>query len=254
MRGELRLTFAVYLKEMPLYSTPYPRRFPRMSIAQETEIICPACQYSFKKSISQSVNGAKQKSARTAILEGKYQDGPCPKCQKTISVASPFLYIDETRKQWISVFPVSQLGTWDDVEREAEETFSLAYGEKAPKVAQELGKNLVPRVVFGIGALREKLIQEENKLDDVAIELMKLLLIKRFPQLLFEGDRELRLDRVEGTNLIFAVTDKNSGATDEECKAPREMYDLVVNNPVDWEELHEQVSEGIFVDIFRLIS
>src|SRR5207253_1016097 len=89
-----------------------------------------------------------------------------------------FNYVDVERGQWLSVQAVEQLEDWVENEDEALATFALAYGDQAPPPAREIGNRLTPRLVFGWPAAREKILANEHKLDDVALELMKLALVQ----------------------------------------------------------------------------
>jgi len=200
----------------------------------------------------ESVNADRRPDLRDAILDRSFQVEGCPKCDAAFRLDPMFNYVDIDRGQWLSVQPVGQLEDWVENEDEALATFALAYGEQAPPAAREIGNGLTPRLVFGWPAAREKILANENKLDDVALELMKLALIQSLDNSPMAAGNELRLETVEGDTLELCWVKAQNDEVVERVRVPREMYDNIVKDAGAWATIRQQLEIGPFVDLQKL--
>jgi hypothetical protein len=115
----------------------------------------------------------------------------------------PLLYTDFKGGLWAQVHPRSELNAWRKGEEEVRHIFSSTFGH-APPVAQEMGRQLKVRLVFGLEALREKVLCQQHGLDDIALELFKRELWLQFPVLQeLPPATALRLSRVTPTHFAF---------------------------------------------------
>src|SRR4051794_842720 len=148
-----------------------------MSMFRTMPVTCPECGTAVEFNAVFSVNADRRPDLRAAILDGSFQRQPCPRCGKTFRLDPEMAYADLGHGQWIAVFPVAKLGRWKELEEEARATFAQAYGPQAPAVARQLGARMRPRLTFGWGGLREKLVAADHHLDDVTLELVKLAIV-----------------------------------------------------------------------------
>src|SRR5262245_749487 len=129
-----------------------------MSRFHKTTIRCPACKTPVEFNAVSSVNAARRPDLRAAIIDRSFQRQPCPQCGAAFRLDPELTYVDTGRKQWIAAYPVARLGRWKELEEQARTTFAQAYGSRAPASAQKLGAGIQPRITFGWGGLREKLV------------------------------------------------------------------------------------------------
>jgi len=223
-----------------------------MSIFRSLSATCPSCSETFEMQAVESVNADRRPDLRDTILDRSFQVEGCPKCGAAFRLDPMFNYVDVERGQWLSVQPLEQLEEWVENEDEALATFALAYGEQAPATAREIGNGLTPRLVFGWPAAREKILANENKLDDVALELMKLALVQSLDNLPMAEGNELRLETVEGDTLGLCWVKAQNDEIVERIQVPREMYDNIVKDAEAWAAVRQKLETGPFVDMQKL--
>lgn len=225
-----------------------------MSRSHPISTSCPQCHQPLTVEVCDSVNVDRSPELRVAILAATFQQASCPHCQASFQVAPRLSYLDVTRGQWIAVFPLQQIDGWAAAEAEVQATFDQAFGPGAGATAREIGRGLRARLVFGWRALREKLIADEARVDDLKLELLKLMLIRNMSDPPLPLDAELRLMGVdEGSgDLRFQVLDRRDVPL-EQVGVPRDLLDESDQDPEGWAPLRERLSAGIFVDMQRLI-
>ena len=199
------------------------------------------------------MNADRRPDLRAAIIDGSFQRQPCPNCGESIRLDPEMTYVDVRRGQWITVFPVAKLGHWKELEEQARATFAQAYGPQAPPAARELGADMKPRLAFGWGGLREKLVAADHQLDDVILELVKLAIVRTSESSQLSNDTELRFIDIEDNKLVLVWIRAASEQVVEMLKAPRKLYDDIAANQEGWQALREELSAGLFVDMNRLL-
>ena len=230
-----------------------------MSIFQKTQLACPGCGTEVDFQTVHSVNIDRKAELRDQILAGTFQQEKCPSCDKSFRLDPRFTYVDLGRKQWIAVHELDQLERWQEVEEETKRLFDAAYGAQAPLAARVIGKTLRPRLVFGWAALSEKLIADQDGLDDVQLELMKIGLLRNLQSSKFtlEMETELRFtgasDGDDGPELNLAWLAGRWSVFLEGMTVPRGVYDDIEQGGDEWKALRESLSAGPFVDMERLI-
>jgi hypothetical protein len=226
-----------------------------MSLFYPVTLPCPSCQEPVEFQACGSVNADRRPDLRAAIINGQFQRGTCGKCGTSFRLDPQVIYLDVTRNQWIVSYPASRVGDWEQLEAEAREAFAKSYGERATPDAQEIGRDLHCRLVFGWAALREKLLLAEQNLDDVNFELLKIALLRGMDNPPLANNAELRLVTVDAEQKEFALASIISEGEQllETLRIPRELYDEIAADDEGWHELRTEVSAGYFVDIRRLI-
>jgi hypothetical protein len=224
-----------------------------MSLFQTEEINCGACKEPIKIDVVYSVNADRRPDYRDAILAGTFQQISCPKCSYLFRMEPELTYLDMGRGQWILVRSARQMADWDALEEAGQVLFAASYGENAPEPAQEMGRRLKPRVAFGWPALREKIVTQAAEMDDVTLELMKLAILRGGEDLPITDDLELRLAAVEGDELLMGWINPTTEAAVESLRVPKSLYDEISRDEPAWKAAREQLGEGLFVDVHRML-
>jgi endogenous inhibitor of DNA gyrase (YacG/DUF329 family) len=223
-----------------------------MSMFQTVTVNCPECGTEVEFKAVLSVNADRRADLRDAIIDGSFQRQPCPKCGKSFRLDPEMTYVDVGRSQWIAAFPVAKLGQWRELEEQARTTFARAYGAQAPAVARQMGSGMKPRITFGWGGLREKLVVVDHGLDDVTLELAKLAILRTSDNSPLSNETELRFIAVEGDKLVMAWIRAQTEQVVEMLRVPRKLHDDLANDRA-WDPLRQELSAGLFVDMNRLM-
>lgn len=224
-----------------------------MSIFVPVSVACPACQAQVEFRLGHSVNADRRPDLRDEILDRSFQRATCEKCSEVFRMDPEITYFDSARKQWILAQSVSNLTNWRAYETQAEATVERTYGPNSAFAAQALGQRLSVRVVFGWAALREKLLCRQHELDDVTLELLKVMVLRSLDQQPFSDDVELRLVEVKEHELALAWMDPRTEAVQQLLDVPKDLYAGIVADAASWAALRDEISAGPFVDMNRLL-
>ena len=176
-----------------------------MSTFVQVDVTCDRCGATSQRVVATSINATRTPEWRQVILDGSFQRSECPACAAVATPLVPFPYIDFDRKQYLGVFPPQDEARWWEVEREPHAAYVRNLGDLAPPVARPLGAGFEVRTVFGLGALREKIVVLSSGLDDAVLEALKLRLLLARPELDASLDGRPRLVEVAGGTLGFEV-------------------------------------------------
>lgn len=224
-----------------------------MSVFKTVNVPCPACHRLVEFNAVYSVNADRRPDLRDAIMKNSFQRKACPSCQETFRLDPELHYFDAGRGQWIAVFPAGRLGDWAELEQRAKDVFDQSFGPNAGAMAQSIGAELRARVTFGWAGLREKLLAEEEELDDAVLELLKMTILRSLPNSPLKNSTELRFLGLEKGKLVLAWIRSGSEQPVEVLHLPRQFYDDIAGDLEAWHDLHEQVSAGLFVDMLCLM-
>jgi hypothetical protein len=161
-------------------------------------------------------------------------------------------YMDMRRGQFLAVWPSQAVEDFETYEQRSRSRFEQAYGADAPPEAQDIGRLLTPRVVFGWIALNEKLIAQDAGVDDVLLELAKLALIRTDtdgPGLSVRN--ELRLIGVEEDKLVLGWFARGSEELNDVVAVSKDLLQEIDSQPDQWKELRDEISNAYFVDYRR---
>jgi hypothetical protein len=229
-----------------------------MSIFQKLNVPCPNCATPIAFDAVHSVNADRRPDLRQAILSGQFQRKECPACGTGFRLDPVFVFNDQRRGQWIASNGVAALADWAEHERAARELFETSYGASAPAVVQAMGRSLKPRLVFGWSALREKIVSAEAGLDDIALELTKLVVLRSAQGAPFEAAVSVRLMSAQPQRLLFGWVRNDDDAVGDLRWIGREAYDEVLAEAQrgaegDWAEALETFEGACFIDVDRLL-
>jgi hypothetical protein len=224
-----------------------------MSLFSPIDHPCPTCSHKVKFLAVDSLNAGRRPDLRAAIIDGTFQQKDCPACGTTFRLEPVMTYLDVPRRQWILVQPPSALASWPAVEQQARWTFHKAFGAGTPAAARALGAELQVRVTFGWRALAEKLLCAEHGFDDVTLELLKCLLLRRIPEPPIADDVELRLTGVAEARLELAWISTKSDEALESLIVAREVLSDIASDATAWQPMRQMLDGGPFVDMHRLL-
>jgi hypothetical protein len=223
-----------------------------MSLLLAAKAVCQACGTEVPSRLAASVNADRRPDMRASILDGTFQCVDCTGCGGRLRFPLHLSYVDTSHGQWILAEAAEAASQWRELEARAREIFDQAHGPQAPAVARELGQSLIPRVVFGWAALREKLLARDLELDDVTLELLKIAIIREVPDPPISDRTELRLTSGDGAELAFAWFEAETEAELATLSIPRATYDALADDPVPWQALRADFANAMFVDLRRL--
>ncbi len=164
-----------------------------MSWFEPTDVTCPQCGHAFKCGTAESINVSRMPWAKAQLVAGSFHQPDCPACGGLFHVDREFLYTDFEQWRFVQVFPLDDQGDWPALETLTEEVFESVCAEGPPFV-QAMPERFTVRTCFGLRALGEKIRLWDAGLDDALVELLKLELVARTPDL--EGRPTLELSVV----------------------------------------------------------
>ncbi|MET0429674.1 MAG: CpXC domain-containing protein, partial [Microvirga sp.] len=205
-----------------------------MSIFQTAQLTCPDCGARTEVQRCASVNADRRQDLRTAILDGTFQTAACSGCGARLRLPPHFTYLEVGRKLWIAAEPASEIETWPAIEAHVFQVYDRSFGLGAAPIAQELADGLLPRLVFGWAALREKLVCDELGLDDVTLELLKMSVVRSVDGSPMADGSELRLIGGDAGTLNLQWVVAETEATLAALSVPRGVYDAIAADPAPW--------------------
>jgi CpXC protein len=224
-----------------------------MSLFNTATATCPVCGTDQSINLVASVNADRRPDLRQAILDGSFQKETCTQCGNAFKTPPLFTYLDLGRHQWILVQGAQHLAHWARLETQASATFDNAYGARATPDAREIGAGLQARVVFGWGALREKLLCAEHGLSDVTLELLKMAVLRNAPNSPLSDSNELRLTAMSGDDLTLSWIESASEQALSSVSVPRAFYDSIEQDADAWQDLIDVFKGKAYVDMNRLL-
>ncbi len=188
-----------------------------MSVYRPHAVRCSK-DHPFHVNLLESVNLDRTPHVRQSILDRTFHTFSCPDCDDSVRVERPLMYVDRDRDTLFSVKPPAERHEW------------LTASAALQHSADELHRVVPPtehrtlRVVYGLQALREKLVAQDAGLDDRDLEVLKVLVVYEHPFLLRRSRLRLLLDRVTDEALVLiAVFDHSEQRF--EIRLPRSVSD-----------------------------
>lgn len=225
-----------------------------MSRLHSETFACAHCGAPLEMGIVASINADRRPDLRQAVLDDSYQRGRCESCGKGFRLDPDLTYLDAGRGQWLLVRPAEHLDEWPLTEALARQAFERGHGADAPPAAREMAAGMQPRLAFGWAAFREKLLCGEHGLDDVALELTKLAVMRTVEDMPLADDIELRLTAVTADELELNWTMAGGDLAVEKIAVPREVYDeIAADEGPGWAEARAELSDAAFVDVNRIL-
>lgn len=225
-----------------------------MSTFVRRSVPCPRCGVELDREVATSVNADRSPDLREAILGERFQVLRCGACGHAFTYLGEFVYMDLGRHQMIGVFPSDLEPSWPRCERQTVDAYEDNLGRSAPAIAQPFGEGVVVRCVFGLGALREKLVAADAGFDDVLVEAAKLDLFRSLSGLALSLGRRPRLVQSGVDKVTFAIP---SAADDPDRRPSRLPVDRAVFDEllaaVSGDECVAALGAGAYVDLGRIL-
>jgi len=223
-----------------------------MSLFKPMNVTCPACEKLISVNAVGSVNADRRQDLRDEILANSFQNVTCSECGEAFRLEPDFNYLDAGRGQWIAAMPARLMPQHEEMEAQAQEAFDRSYGPDTSPSAQSIGNDLQARLVFGWPALREKILIHDAKLDDGLIELLKIDVLRRLPEINLVQGVEMRLLDVTDEELNIAWINAETEDVDQTIDVRHALYEEIAGNPDGWASISERVNKGMFVDAQKL--
>lgn len=218
-----------------------------MSVFRECRLSCAFCGAEQVVSLAVSVDGERSRPLRDAIVAGRFQGIECGVCGRVTVADGPFLYVEMEARRFIGCQPRAWEASWRELEGEVLDTWRRTFIDHAPETVRRMSAGFVVRTVFGLHALREKLLCFDAGLDDRLVEVLKLD-VMRTPDgpLVMTASARPVLVGVEASRLVFETA---AGM----LAVGRDRYDGIAEGRGAWGDAIRRVSAGSYVDVGRLL-
>ncbi len=221
-----------------------------MSVFDQRLIECPRCQCPTVRTVAVSLHGSRVPEIRRAIADRSFQRVTCPACGERHFAESPFIYIDFETWRWIGVYPRAWEAAWRALEGEPLGCWRRTVAEHAPPSVRRLAHRFQVRAVFGLEALREKLLVLDAGLDDRALAALALRLLHDTPELPPHPAARPVLAAVDGEWLRFVASLPRGEQL--AVTVPRAQLAEIAADPA-WAATYALVGAGPYVDAGRLM-
>lgn len=187
------------------------------SEADPVTIPCPGCGSEFEHHAWTLVNARRDPELAARLMEGTLFEFTCPHCGYTASLVQPCLYLDPERRACVYLV----------VDEQMAQGIARMFDDLAASDGPTGGPDVTRRIVFDRHDLRGRAIALEHKLDDRAIELLKVALVgmaKQQGAVPMDDDTSVvNLVGVEDGGLVFELEHGEDSMT---AAMPRGGYDL----------------------------
>jgi len=221
-----------------------------MSTTIPAEVGCPNCGTRQTILIAESANVQRSPSWKRAAHDGTLHKFLCDTCGLDFRVERDLLYSDLHGGILIGAFAPTRRPEVVQLEADIAETWVQTVEVEAPPVVARYFKGPGPRVVFGLAALREKVVCFDARLDDRLIEAVKLALLEGIAGRAEAGVTDLILVEVQRSNelmLLQPVGADGVAAGDELLQIPFAMYRDFESTRNIITNLLPQLFEGLWV-------
>jgi hypothetical protein len=235
-----------------------------MSVFRERSVTCPGCGTATERSVAISVNGERSAQHRAEILAGTFQVFECPSCHQAAQADGPLLYVELAARRWIGCFPRAWETSWRHLENEPLDNWRRTMIDHAPASVRKMSDGFVVRAVFGLPALREKILCLDHGCDDRLLEVLKLDLMRTSGELLVHPDaRPLLIDASDDALLFVAGKPAGQSALefgigarwvdDVRFSVPRSRLVQIGHESSRWADALRRLSGGPYVDLGRIM-
>ena len=142
-----------------------------MSTYEPVKVSCRQCGEEVFQQLLVGMHITRLPKVRSSIIQESFQHFECSSCHFVTRVEKPTIYTDFERKHYVGV-ELPEVDDWRARVAAHRTAFEQSFFW-GPPTAQEMGRAMMTRVVFGLQALREKLLIWDAGLDDRVIELGK---------------------------------------------------------------------------------
>lgn len=223
-----------------------------MSLFVSMHVDCPQCEHTNTMNAVGSVNADRRPDLRDDIVADTFQIITCADCGAAFRLQPEFNYLDVENGLWIMALPADSVLDYLENEDRATNLFRAFYGEDAPPAARDVGSTLNCRVTFGWQAVREKILLAVSGLDDVVVELMKMDMLRRMPEVHLDAGVELRVTAVGEENLELAWVKTDTEEALQFIAVERIAYTSIAEAQEKWSAVQTLLCDGPFVDMQKM--
>jgi predicted secreted protein len=188
--------------------------------------------------------------ARSDLRSDRFQQFACPGCGQRVIAARPLRWCDGRTRLWVAMLPDAAETEWRRWERQVATMaqWDIAQNSGTQDTSDDPGAWTL-RLVFGLVALREKVLAHEAGLDDGILELLKQELLDAHPDLEAVAGQRLRLVDVAAT--LFSFAGRDAAGRWQGAASTRARYDALRRDPDVWGTERAALVEGPYVDLGR---
>jgi len=160
----------------------------------------------WSQKIHRSVRVSGSPEVRQSIIDRSWEVFACPRCHRGVQVHQfPMVYLDMEGNLYIAVEARGET-PWRELLKKHQNSFDQSFFF-APEVVRTMSQGLQARLVFGFGALREKIILHRAGLDDYLVEAIKGDILRERD--INPSEIQLRVESVlDGGHLLMAFLPK----------------------------------------------
>jgi hypothetical protein len=181
--------------------------------------------------VAESIDARRHPHLRDALLAMELHRFTCEACGQAVLVDTPFTYLDHDRKQLFLVLRRVDLADEAEGIARLAELYEVGFGAKASAGVQSLATGMMVRLCFGVLAVRDKLIADDARLNDLVLEELKCQVLATQPELAAGGVAALWLDRVTADELVL-LAESTTPAEHRVVHVPRTAYDALLERGV----------------------
>lgn len=221
-----------------------------MSTFLDQDITCRSCGQSWVRPVATFLDAAADLDrARTELQHNRFQRFACPGCSQRAIAARPLRWCDREARLWVAMLPDTAERQWPRWERDVRTMAAWDIAQDGTDASDLSGWTL--RLVFGLQALREKLIAHREGLDDASLELLKLELLEAHPGLARKPTHRLRLADARENLLSFAAQDDKGRW--QGAAATRSRLAAIHEDPALHATERAAIAAGPYVDLGRML-
>jgi hypothetical protein len=207
-------------------------------------IIC-TCGEHYVVEVANGLHISARPDIRQQILDGTFHRFNCPRCGATTMVDKLLSYTDFPQRQWFTIAPSDGLPWRRKWLAIANESFAATMQNNAPPMVVQWGTEMTRRLMFGLAALREKLVVFDAGLDDRVIELLKIQLLRDLRDT-FSPSQYFHVVAVTADRLVFEKTHPDGVIRSFEL--PRSLYDDLARSDALAETIATAFPDGLLID------
>lgn len=216
-----------------------------MSTFVPSTIDCP-CGERYLVEVANGLHISARPDVRQQILDGTFHRFHCPNCGATTQVDVLLAFTDFPKRQWFTIAPSAALPHRKRYIELANQGFAQTMqAPTAPPLVKQWSGEMTRRLMFGLAALREKLTTFDAGLDDRAIELLKIQLLRDLRGN-FAADDYFHLVAVSDGELMFEK--RHTDGMIRKLPIPRRLYTDLATQPNLGELIEQAFPDGILFD------
>ncbi len=219
-----------------------------MSTFVPSTIIC-RCGEHYVVEVANGLHISARPDIREQILAGTFHTFSCPGCGAKAIVDKLLSFTDFPNRLWFTVAPSTAL-PWRrrylDIARQG---FDDTMTRNAPPLVIGWSGEMKRRLLFGLAALREKLVAFDAGLDDRVLELLKIQLVRDLGESFSATDY---FHLVAATPEQLVLDKRHDDGAIRQARVPRALYDALARTADLEQTIALAFPDGLLFD-FRAI-